>query len=343
LFGSFGAACRSLRQAAWGWPRLYIGKGAAMQDKLITLIGGGGFLGRYVVQELLAAGARVRIAQRDPRQAWFLKPLGGLGQTQFVATDVTRPDTIARAVAGSDAVVNLVGTFSDYQKIQVDGARHVAEAAADAGVDAFVHISAIGADAQSPSAYGRSKAGGEAAVRAAFPGATILRPSILFGREDAFINRFAGLIANPLLPAVPVLKPDAKFQPVYVVDVARAAVAAIEEPGVHAGQLYELGGPDVMSMLEIHQWIADSIGRKRSLVPLPDAVGGAIASLGFLPGAPITSDQWQMLQRDNVVSQGASDLSAFGIHPTPIGAVAAGWMVLYRRNGRFGGATLAAK
>lgn len=314
-----------------------------MQDKLITLFGGGGFVGRYVVQELLAAGARVRIAQRDPRQAWFLKPLGGLGQTQFVAADVSRPDTVARAAAGSDAVINLVGTFSDFQKVQVDGARHVAQAAADAGAKSLVHISAIGADAQSPSAYGRSKAEGEAAVRAAFPGATILRPSIVFGREDAFVNRFAALIVNPLLPVVPVLKPDAKFQPVHVVDVARAAVAATARPERFAGQLVELGGPDVLSMLELHQWIADAVGRPRTFVPLPDSVGSLIAGLGFLPGAPITRDQWQMLQRDNVVSAGALSFDAFDIHPTPLGAVAAEWMTLYRRHGRFGSAPVVAK
>lgn len=307
-----------------------------MRDKLITLIGGGGFVGRYVAQELLATGARVRIAQRDPRRAFFLKPLGGLGQTQFVAVDVTRPDTIARAVEGSDAVVNLVGSFADYDRIQVDGARHVAEAAAAAGAAAFVHISAIGADAKSPSHYGRSKAGGEAAVRAAFPSATILRPSIVFGREDQFINRFAAMIASPL-PFIPVLKPDARFQPVHVADVARAVRAVIEGAREHGGHVFELGGPDIMTMLDIHHWIAAATGRRKTFVPLPDAAGSAIASMGFLPGAPITRDQWAMLQRDNVVADGAEGIEALGVEPTPLGAVAPGWMVLYRRQGRFGG------
>jgi uncharacterized protein YbjT (DUF2867 family) len=308
-----------------------------MRDKLITLFGGGGFVGRYVAQELLATGARVRIAQRDPRRAFFLKPLGGLGQTQFVAADITRPETIARAVDGSDAVVNLVGTFADYERIQVQGAKLVAQAAAAAGVQPFVQISAIGADPHSPSQYGRSKAGGEAAVRAALPAATILRPSIVFGREDQFINRFAAMIASPL-PFIPVLKPQARFQPVHVADVARAVRAAIEVPNAHAGRTYELGGPDVMTMMDIHQWIADATGRQKTFVLLPDAVGAAIASMGFLPGAPLTRDQWLMLQRDNVVADGAEGLDALGIAPTPLGAVAPGWMVLYRRQGRFGAA-----
>ncbi|HCB76845.1 MAG TPA: complex I NDUFA9 subunit family protein [Sphingomonas bacterium] len=306
-----------------------------MRDKLITLIGGGGFVGRYVAQELMAAGARVRIAQRDPRRAFFLKPLGGLGQVQFVGTDIKRPDTIARAVDGADAVVNLVGTFTDYQRIQVDGAQLVAEAAAAAGVGALVHISAIGADPASPSHYGRSKAEGEAAVKAAFPGATILRPSIVFGREDQFVNRFAAMIASPL-PVIPVLKPDARFQPVHVVDVARAAAASLTNPKAHGGHTYELGGPDVLTMLDLHRWIAGATGRNKIFAPLPDFAGSALASLGKLPGAPITRDQWLMLQRDNVVANGAEGFAAFGIAPTPMAAVAPGWLVLYRRQGRFG-------
>lgn len=306
-----------------------------MKDRLVTLVGGGGFLGRYVVQELLAAGARVRIAQRDPRRAWFLKPLGGLGQTQFVAADIARPDTIARAVGGAGAVVNLVGTFGDYERVNVDGARTIAEAAAAAGVGALVQISAIGADPRSPSRYGRSKAGGEQAVVAAFPTATILRPSVVFGREDQFVNRFAAMIASA--PVVPVLKPDAKFQPVYVGDVAKAVVAALGDAGSHGGRTYELGGPDVFSMADLYRWIADSIGRRPPMPHLPDGIGALLASMSFLPGAPITKDQWLMLQRDNVVADGALGLAALGIAPTPIAAVASSWLVQYRRQGRFGG------
>ena len=168
-----------------------------MKDKLVTLIGGGGFVGRYVAQALLESGARVRIAQRDPRQAYFLRTQGGLGQTQFVAVDIRKPDSIARAVHGADAVVNLVGVLAgDFTAAHVDGARHVAQACAAANVPALVHVSAIGADPEAQSRYGKSKGDGEIAVRAAFPHATILRPSIIFGREDQFINRFARLIAT---------------------------------------------------------------------------------------------------------------------------------------------------
>ncbi len=306
-----------------------------MNDKLVTLIGGGGFLGRYVAQGLLKAGARVRVAQRDPRQAYFLKLLGGLGQTQFVAADVTKPDTIARAVHGSDAVVNLVGVLAgNFQGVHVAGAEAVAKAAADAGVESLVHVSAIGADANSASAYGRSKGEGEAAVRAAFANAIVLRPSIVFGQEDAFLNRFAAMIAKA--PIVPVVRAPAKFQPVFAADVADAVAAAIRTPEALAGRTFELGGPDVISMGELIRWLAKTIGRDPSIVEIPDMVGALIARGGFLPGAPITWDQWQMLQSDNVVANGADGLAAFGIVPTPLDAVAPGWLVRFRKAGRFG-------
>ncbi|MEO7169866.1 MAG: complex I NDUFA9 subunit family protein [Sphingomonas sp.] len=305
-----------------------------MKNRLVTLIGGGGFLGRYVAQELLAAGARVRIAQRDPREALFLKPLGGLGQTQFVAVDVRKPDSIARAVQGTDAVVNLAGVLKgNFQAVHVDGAGAVAQAVAAAGVPALVHISAIGADSASPSAYGRSKGEGEAAVRAAFPAATILRPSIMFGREDRFVNRFAGMIASA--PLVPVLRANTKFQPVYVADVAQAVVKALSNETAQ-GKTFELGGPDILSMGALIRWIAGAIGREPSIVEIPDAIGGLIAMGGFLPGAPITLDQWRMLQTDNIVAAGAEGLAAFGMSPTPLDAVAPGWLVQYRSHGRFG-------
>lgn len=305
-----------------------------MKDKLITLIGGGGFLGRYVAQALLERGARVRIAQRDPKAALFLKPLGGLGQMQFVAADLRKPDTIARAVQGSDGVVNLVGILKgDFAAIQQQGAATVAQAAAAAGAGALVHISAIGADASSASAYGRTKGEGEAAVRAAYPHATILRPSIVFGREDQFINRFAAMIAAA--PVVPVVRGVTKFQPVYVGDVAAAAVAALADPGRFGGRAFELGGPDVLSMRALIDWIIAETGQQPTTIDLPDGIAAMIAAFGFLPGAPITSDQWKMLQSDNVVAPGADGLAAFGIVPTPLAAVAAGWLVQYRRNGRF--------
>jgi NADH dehydrogenase len=304
-----------------------------LKDRLVTLIGGGGFAGRYVAQALLKAGARVRIAQRDPRQAWFLKPLGGLGQTQFVAADVRRPETIARAVIGADAVVNLVGVlWGDFDAIHVDGAKTVAEASAAAGVGALVHFSALGADPESPSGYGRSKGQGENAVRAGFPAATILRPSIMFGREDRFVNRFAESIARA--PVVPVLRPDVKFQPAYVADVAKAAVAALDTPGRFGGRTLELGGPDIMSMRALLHWIAAEIGRDPAFIELPDSIGRMVARL---PGTPISWDQWLMLQHDNVASAGAEGgFGAFGIAPTPLATAAPGWLVQYRRHGRFG-------
>lgn len=303
-----------------------------LDGQLITVLGGGGFLGRYVVQRLLAGGARVRIAEREPRRALFLKPLGGLGQTQFVAADVRDAASVARAVQGSDAVINLVGSFDDMHAVQARGAGHVAAAAKAAGAKALVHVSAIGADSESPSAYGRSKGDGEAAVRAAFPAAAILRPSIIFGREDNFINRFATMIR--LSPVVPVIAPGTRFQPVYVGDVADAVVAALDAGA--AGRTFELGGPQVLTMAELLHWIAAATGRKRLFVELPDAVAAALAAgFGWAPGAPITRDQWLMLQRDNVMAAGAAGLGELGITPASLDSVADGWLVQYRRYGRF--------
>ena len=303
-----------------------------LDGQLITVLGGGGFLGRYVVQRLLAGGARVRIAEREPRRALFLKPLGGLGQTQFVAADVRDAASVARAVQGSDAVINLVGSFDDMHAVQARGAGHVAAAAKAAGAKALVHVSAIGADSESPSAYGRSKGDGEAAVRAAFPAAAILRPSIIFGREDKFINRFATMIR--LSPVVPVIAPGTRFQPVYVGDVADAVVAALDAGA--AGRTFELGGPQVLTMAELLHWIAAATGRKRLFVELPDAVAAALATgFGWAPGAPITRDQWLMLQRDNIVAAGAAGLGELGITPASLDSVADGWLVQYRRYGRF--------
>jgi NADH dehydrogenase len=303
-----------------------------LDGQLITVLGGGGFLGRYVVQRLLTRGARVRVAQREPRAATFLKPLGGLGQTQFVAVDVRDPASVARAVQGSDAVINLVGAFGDMQAVQADGAGHAAAAAKAAGVGSLVHVSAIGADANSASAYGRSKGDGEAAVRKAFADAAILRPSIIFGREDHFINRFATMMR--MAPVVPVIAPKAKFQPVYVGDVADAVVAALARDA--AGKTFELGGPQVLSMADLLRWIADATGRSPLFIEVPDFVASALASgFGWAPGAPITKDQWLMLQHDNVVANDVAGLPELGITPTSLGSVADGWLVQYRRNGRF--------
>jgi len=301
-------------------------------DRLVVMFGGSGFVGRYIAQALLAQGVRVRFAERDPRRAWFLKPQGNLGQTQFVAADITKPASVAQAVRGADAVINLVGVLKgDFQKLHVEGARTIAQAAAQAGVATLVHLSAIGADPASPAAYGRSKGLGEQAVRQAFPNAVILRPSIVFGREDQFINRFAALIR--MLPVLPVIRGGVKFQPVYVGDVAQAAAKIVLEPAVHAGRTYELGGPQVLTMAALNAWIAAETGRTPTQLPVPDALAKIMARL---PGGPMTHDQWLMLQRDNVVAPDAAGLAALGVTPTPLAAVAPGWLVQYRRHGRFG-------
>lgn len=308
-----------------------------MKDAIVTVFGGGGFVGRYAVQELLAGGEgfRVRIAQREPRDAWFLRPLGSIGQTQFLAADVCHRASVERAVKGADAVLNLVGSFDNMDAVQADGARNVAEAAAAAGVTTLVHVSAIGADSNSASAYGRSKGEGERAVRAAFPNATILRPSIVFGREDAFTNRFARMLK---LPVVPVVRGATKFQPVFVADLAKAIEQAISAPERHAGRTYEIGGPEAISMRDLLGRLAEWTAQNPHFIDMPDMVAGGMARFtGWAPGAPITWDQWLMLQQDNVASGTLPGLEAFDIAPTPMEAVAAGWLVQYRRQGRFGG------
>ena len=302
-----------------------------MQGKLITVFGGGGFLGRYVAQALLGHDARLRIAGRNANSANHIKPLGNLGQVQLMEADIRKPASVQRAVMDADAVVNLVGSFADMDAVQNIGAGIVAQAAADAGVKALVHISAIGADAHSDAQYGQSKAGGEAAVHAAFPAAVILRPSIVFGREDQFINRFAGLIR--MLPVVPVIGAATKFQPVFAGDVAKAVAAAL----VHQdGRVLELGGPEIFSMMELNRWIAKAIGRDPLFVEVPDIAAKMLAKgTGWMPGAPITNDQFKMLGRDNVVT-GTDGLAAYGIVPTPLDVIAADWLNIYRKHGRFG-------
>ena len=305
-----------------------------MRDRLVVLFGGGGFIGRYAAQALFRAGARVRVAERDPRRAFHVKALGSLGQSQFVAADITRPETVARAVEGADAVVNLVGTFGKTMAaVHADGARNVARAAAAAGARALVHVSALGADATGQSRYAQTKGAGEAAVLDAFPSATILRPAVVFGQEDQFLNRFAQMIARA--PIVPVLRATTRFQPVFVGDVAEAIGAAAAAPGRFGGRTFELGGPDLLTMAELLRWIADEVNRRPRFLELPDFAGNAIAAAGFVPGAPITRDQWLMLQRDNVVAAGAPGLGALGVAPTPMAAVAGPWLVRYRRMGRF--------
>ncbi len=306
------------------------------ETKLVTIFGGGGFVGRALAQEMFSRGWRVRIAQRDPRSAFAVKSLGGLGQTQFAAADINRPDSVARAVAGADAVVNLVGLLKgDFEAAHVTGAETIARSAGAAGIPTLVHVSAIGADMASPSAYGRTKGQGEAAVRAAFPGATIVRPSIIFGRDDQFTNRFASLIRS--LPVVPVIAGETKLQPVFVGDVAKALAEAVANPGAHASKTYALGGPDVMSMAQINAWLAEAIGRSPSFIPMPAMASCVLATLaGWAPGAPITRDQLTMLATDNVADPALPGLAELGVSATPLAAVAPSWLTGYRKHGRFG-------
>ncbi len=305
-------------------------------SKLVTVFGCGGFVGRFVAQELLAAGYRVRAAERNPQDATAIKPLGNLGQTQFISADVTNVDSVKRAVEGADAVVNLVGVFgSAMQAVHVDGARNVAEASAAAGVSALVHFSAIGADAASPALYGRTKAAGEAAVMDAFPNAIILRPSVVFGQDDAFLNRFAGLIRA--LPLVPVIGAATQLQPVFGGDVGKAVLAALSNPAQCGGRTFELGGPEALTMRALNERIAAMVGRERGFINVPTPLAKVMAlATGWMPGAPISNDQLKMLAKDNVVGAGAAGLADLGITPTPMAAVAPRYLSSYRKHGRFG-------
>ena len=307
-----------------------------LHGKLIVLLGGSGFFGTHLAQELLSRGARLRIASRHPERAYALKPLGNLGQLQFTRCDVTDPQSLGRTLAGADAVVNLVGAFAgNLDALQGNGAGRIAGAARAAGAAAFVHISALGADAASPTAYAQTKAAGQAAVLAAFPKATILRPSVLFGPDDKFINMFAGLIAA--LPALPVFGPHARLQPLFVDDAAMAAANALADPAKHGGKTYEIAGPEAITMLDINQRIAAAQGRKRLFGPLPDFVSGGFAfATGWLPGAPLSPDQWLLLKEGNTASGKLPGLTELGISPRPLGLFLDRWMVRYRKHGRFG-------
>jgi NADH dehydrogenase len=303
--------------------------------QLVTVFGGGGFIGRYVCESLMKSGARVRVAQRDPRQAYVIQPLGQVGQFGFERADITNADSVRNAVRGSTAVINLCGVFGARKNnVHVDGARNVAEAASEAGASALVHISAIGADLQSDSAYGRTKAQGETSVRQAFPGATIIRPSLVFGPEDALTNRFAAMAQFPFLPVIAAAR---KFQPVYVRDLGKAIAIAGLNPARFGGNTYEIGGPQVMSMVELHREVLGLTGQTPEVVVLPDFVGDLLSRLGWLPGAPLTRDQWLMLQRDNVPSGDHPGITAFGIEPSPLGAVGPDWLGRFHRGGKFAG------
>lgn len=303
-------------------------------EELVTVFGGDGFIGRYVCEALFKAGVRVRVASRDPRNSYFIQPLAPVGQFGFVKADITNRDAVRAALEGATATVNLCGVFGkNMHAVHVDGARNVAEASRDFGLDALVHISAIGVSVESPSAYGQTKAEGEEAVREAFPGASIVRPSLVFGAEDDLTNRFAAMAK---LPLVPVIAARRKFQPVYVRDAGKAIAVAALDPSRFGGAMYEIAGPQVLTMRELIGAIAELAGQTPDLVAVPDFAASFLSKLDRLPGAPLTRDQWLMLQRDNLPSDAVPGLEAFGIRPTPLAAVAGEWLERFRGN-RFTG------
>ncbi len=308
-----------------------IGKVRDLDGKLVALVGGTGFFGRHLAQELLDRGARLRIASRHPEKSFKVKPLGNLGQVQSVAVDVTKPHTLEVALTGVDAVVNLVGAFGgNLDAVQGKGAGQIAAIAHARGVTSFVHISAIGADAASPVAYARTKAEGETAVLAAFPTAVVLRPSVLFGMDDKFLTLFAGFTA---LPVLPVFAPDALLQPLDVDDAAEAVANVLADPAAHAGLTYELGGPEVLSVLDLNQRIARATERTPIIVPLPDPLAALIAAM---PLTPISRDQLALLRQGNVASESLPGIRALGVQPRPLGLFLDRWLVTYRKHGRFG-------
>lgn len=310
-----------------------------LSGQLVTIFGGTGYIGNYVAQALLARGARIRLASRAPGKAQDLKPLANTGQLQLMPCDITREEHVAAALDGASYVVNLVGAFTgDLEKLMGEAPGTIARLAAAGGVKAFVQISAIGADAGSPTAYARGKALGEQRVLAAFPTATILRPSIVFGKDDNFLNLFGGMIE--MLPVLPVFGPEAKLQLVYADDVAEAIAVALEHPELHGGHTYELGGPEQLSMMAIHERIAEAQGRKRTFLAVPD---GLSATFAALPGTPMSRDQWTLLKPGSTVAPGARGFAELGIEPKPLGLFLDKWMLRYRKHGRFGAANERAK
>jgi NADH dehydrogenase len=310
---------------------------------LVTVFGGSGFLGRHVVRALARRDYRIRVAVRRPDLAGHLQPLGRVGQIHAVQANVRYPDSVAAAVGQAEAVVNLVGILFErgqrtFEAVHVAGADAVAQAAAGAGAR-MIHVSAIGADPNSPSQYARTKAAGEDAVRAAVPAATIFRPSILFGPEDDFFNRFAAMAR--LSPALPLVGGGhTRFQPVFVGDVAEA-IARVVDGEAAGATTYELGGPEVKTFRELMQFVLATTGRRRLLVPLPFPLASLQAAfLQFLPKPLLTPDQVKLLRVDNVVSQQAErecrTLAAFGIAPTTIEAIVPNYLWRFRKYGQFG-------
>jgi len=303
-----------------------------LSDSLVTLFGGSGFIGNYVAQSMLERGARLRIASRHPESSHSLKPLANLGQLQFAHCDITKEDQVAAALQGATHVVNLVGAFDgDLEKLMGDAPGTMARIARENGAKAFVHMSAIDPDANSSAAYARGKALGEQRVLEAFPDATILRPSVVFGKDDNFLNMFGQLIQ--LMPVLPVFGPEAKLQLVHVDDVAEAVAVALEHPETHGGHIYELGGPEQLTMMEINRRIAKAQGRKRRFIAMSDSLSGLFASL---PGTPMSKDQWTLLKPGSTVSGEHRTFAELGIEPKPLGLFLDKWMVRYRKQGRFG-------
>lgn len=316
---------------------------AAADKGLVTVFGGSGFLGRHVVRELLRRRWRVRAAVRRPDLAGHLQPLGLVGWVQPVQANLRYRWSVARAVTGADAVVNLVAILNERGRQRFDavhdfGARAVAEAARAAGSSRLIHVSAIGADPNSPSAYARTKAAGETAVFETVADAVVFRPSIMFGPEDRFFNRFAALAR--LLPAFPLFGGGhTRFQPVFVGDVARAIADAVEGK-VRRGMIYELGGPEVKTLRQCLELMLATIERRRLLVPVPWPLAFALASvLQYLPKPLITVDQVRQLQVDNVVSAAAAAegraFAGIGIDPTSLEAILPSYLYRFRSHGQF--------
>jgi uncharacterized protein YbjT (DUF2867 family) len=320
--------------------------------RLVTLFGGSGFIGRHVVRALARDGWRVRVASRRPDLAFHLQPLGKVGQIHAVQANLRFPDSVVHALRDADVVVNLVGILSEtgaqtFDSVQAEGAEALAKAARAAGASAFVQLSAIGADAGGASAYARSKARGEALVQAAFPGAIVLRPSVVFGPEDQFFNRFAAMARY--LPALPLIGGGGtKLQPVFVGDVAKAAALAVGG-GATAGSIYELGGPEVATLRRIMEFVLKTTGRKRPLTPISFGQAKLIGliseaatklSFGLYPQTfAITRDQVELLRTDNVVSDAAKaegrTLEGLGITPESFEAFAPTYLARYRATGLF--------
>jgi uncharacterized protein YbjT (DUF2867 family) len=310
---------------------------------LVTVFGGSGFVGSQVVRQLAKAGHRVRVAVRQPNLAYKMRMLGDVGQIEVVQANVRNLASVTRALEGAEACVNLVGLLYEsgrqkFQAVHVMGARTIAERAKAAGVVRFVQISAIGADASSEAKYARTKAEGEEAVRAVFPGAVIVRPSVVFGPDDSFFNKFGQMAA--MSPALPLVGGETRFQPVFVGDVAAVIARAASNPAAE-GVTYELGGPSVYTMREILQLILTETGRDRVLLPIPWFAAGLLGKVGdlmagILPIAPpITSDQVEMLKSDNVADHGLPGLAEAGVVPTSIEAIVPSYLYRYRKGGQY--------